>query len=303
VAAIAAQTARRQDGKTASVRGHTPTDRLFLLYLAANSAIVLWHAREIPGWALLLLANALSVVLVGLLARAPLTPMVRFLSGGYAIVLTTGYYAQLGIINTGVAQVHDALIQRWDRVVFGSEVAMTWHYTSPSVVLSSVLHSCYGSYYWLVPFAAIWLFARHSQESYERAGFIITLAFYVSYLVFALFPVAGPRYFFGAATGSAAEVLPARIVQAVLEDGSAWGTAFPSSHVAVAWCAVWALWPAARRMALLLAPIALGIPFGIVYGQFHYGVDALAGVALALVLCAVADPLRDAWRSDSLSSP
>jgi len=303
VVTIDAPTHRRTDARQQTVRGNTPTDRLFLLYLAANSGIVLWHARGIPGWALLLLANGLSVVLVALLSRAPLTPVVRFLSGGYAILLTTGYYAQLGIINTGVAQVHDALIQRWDRAVFGSEVAMTWHYTSPNAVLSSVLHACYGSYYWLGPFAAIWLFARHSRESYERAGFIITLAFYVSYLVFALFPVAGPRYFFGAAAGSAAEVLPARIVHAVLEGGSAWGTAFPSSHVAVAWCAVYALRPEAPRMALFLAPIALLIPFGTAYGQFHYGVDALAGVALAVVLCLTADPLRNAWRSDSRWSP
>jgi len=230
VAVIDARTHGRTDAQLRAIRGYTPTDRLFLLYLAANSAIVLWHLRDVPGWALLLLANALAVVLVALLARAPLTPVVRFLSGGYAILLTTGYYAQLGIINTGVAHVHDRLIQRWDRLVFGSEIAMTWHLTSPSLVLSSLLHFCYGSYYWLVPFAAIWLFARHSREGYERAGFIITLGFYLSYLVFILFPVAGPRYYFGVATGPAAEVLPARVVHAVLEGGSAWGTAFPTGH-------------------------------------------------------------------------
>jgi hypothetical protein len=111
VAVLDAQTHRRTDAPHNTVRGYTPTDRIFLLYLAANTGIILWHAREIPGWALLLVANALAVVLVGLLARAPLTPMVRFLSGGYAILLTMGYYAQLGIINTGVAHVHDPLIQ------------------------------------------------------------------------------------------------------------------------------------------------------------------------------------------------
>lgn len=304
MAAVAkALTPGRQDARTPAVRGSTPTDRIFLLYLAANSAIVLWHARDIPGWALLLVANALSVLLVVLLSRAPLTPTVRFLSGGYAILLTSGYYAQLGLINTGVAHVHDLMVQRWDRLVFGQEIAMTWHYAMPNLLLSSVLHICYASYYWLVPFAAIWLFARHRREAYERAGFIITLSFYLCYLLFALVPVAGPRYFFGAATGPAAQVLPARFVHAVLEGGSAWGTAFPSSHVAVAWCAVYALWRDARVTALLLAPIALGVPFGTVYGQFHYGVDALAGMALAVLLCLVADRLRNAWRPATPPSP
>lgn len=286
-----------------ALRGITPTDRLFFGFLAVNTLVVLWHAGDLPYWPLLLLANALAVVLVGLLARAPLTRLIVFLGGCYTLVLTMAYYPQAGLINTGVGQVHDQLVQRWEAALFGGQVSVTWHQRAPDPLLSSWLHFCYGSFYWIVLFAPIWLFARKSRESFDRGGFILTLVLYVCYLGFTLFPVAGPRYFFGAATGPGADVLVARIIHQVLESGSAWGTAFPSSHVAAAWAAVFVLWRDARRTALALAPVAVGVPLGTVYGQFHYGIDALSGTILAVLLCLAADPFRNALRSASPRSP
>lgn len=275
-------------------RGFTPTDRIFLGYLVLNTLLLMYHARDVDSWPLLLAANALSLGLVMLLARAPITRLTAFLGGAYALILTAAFYPQLGIINTGVGLVHDQLVQRWDAALFGGQVSITWHRAQPGWLLSSVLHFCYGSFYWVVLFAPLFLFLRRSREAFERAGFVLTLALYACYLVFGLFPVAGPRYFYGAATGPAAEVFAARIVHAVLEGGSAWGTAFPSSHVAAAWAAVFVLWREARPVALALLPIALGVPLGTVYGQFHYGMDAVTGSAVALALCALADPLRNA---------
>ena len=65
MAALAAQPHIRTDAQQDRVRGYTPTDGVFLLYLAANTGIVLWHAGDISSWPLLLLGNALAVVLVG----------------------------------------------------------------------------------------------------------------------------------------------------------------------------------------------------------------------------------------------
>jgi len=283
----------------AARRGHTPTDFVFGAYLVGNTAVVLWHAHESAAWPYLLAANALAALLIVLLARAPLTPLVRFLSGGYAIVLTMAFYTQLGILATDTGRLHDPLVQHWEARLFGGPVSVTWHQRMPNALLSTVLHLCYGSYYWMVIASPVFLFARRSRESYERGGFVLTLVFYLCYLVFALFPVAGPRFYYGVASGPAAEVAAARLVHAVLAGGSAYGTAFPSSHVAAAWCAVFILWKDARWAALLLAPIALGVALGTVYGQFHYAVDAATGAAVGVLVCAVADPLRRALRRGS----
>ena len=277
-------------------RGYTPTDTLFVCWLSANTLVLLVHARDVAWWPLLLLINLLAAALVPLLARAPAAGLTRFIGGAYPLLLTAAFYPQLGIIHTGVGLVHDAVVQRWDVALFGSQVSVTWHQTMPNRVLSELLHFCYGSFYWVVILAPVYLFFRAPHESFVRGTFVMTLVLYACYLGFALFPVAGPRYFFGVATGPEAQGLVARTVHAVLESGSAWGTAFPSSHVAAAWAAAFVLWRDARTIALVLIPVMVGVPFGTVYGQFHYGVDALAGAVVAVVLCAAADPLRAALR-------
>lgn len=263
-------------------------------FLAADTAIVLWRAPLVRAWPWLLLGNALALALIHILRRAPLTPFAAFVGGSYGVILTLVYYTQLGVIALDTARVYDALVQRWETVLFGGQVSVTWHQRMPSLALSWVLHFCYGSYYWIVALATFWLFFRTSRESFERGMFVVTLAFYVCYVIFALLPVAGPRYLFGDATGPIAAVLPARVVRGILESGSAYGTAFPSSHVAASWCAVLALWRDAQRLCLALAPVAVGLALGTVYGQFHYGVDALAGAVLAVALFAVSDPVRSA---------
>lgn len=277
-------------------RGVTATDKVMLSFLAANTAVLLWHAPVIGAWPWLLLGNALAVALIVLLQRAPVTPFLAFMGGGYGLILTLAYYTQLGVIALDAASVHDTLVQRWEAALFGGEVSVTWHALMPNLTLSWILHFCYGAYYWIVAAATYWLFFRAPRDAFERGMFLLTLGFYACYVIYLLLPVAGPRYFYGSATGPVTTVLPARIVHRLLEGGSAYGTAFPSSHVTASWCAVLALWRDARKVALLLAPVALGLAFGTVYGQFHYGVDAIAGAALALILYRVSEPLRLALR-------
>lgn len=283
---------------TSPRRGVIATDKVFLAYLAINSAVILWHAGEVPGWGWLLAGNAAGVLLVALLARAPLSRLAIFLGGAYPIILTAAFYTQLGVINLNVGTLYDGMVQHWETALFGGEVSVTWHQHLESRELSFFLHGCYVSYYWILMLPALFLFFRRSRDAFERGVFIMTLGFYACYVIFSFFPVAGPRYFFGNATGPITEVATARLAHWLTEGGSAIGTAFPSSHVAATWCAVYALWRDARRLAWMVMPVALGLALGTVYGQFHYAIDAVAGAIFGVLLCAAADPLRRALGSD-----
>ena len=50
------------------------------------------------------------------------------------------------------------------------------------------------------------------------------------------------------------------------------------------------------RLLWVLVPIAIGLIFGTVYLRYHYGVDVLAGAALAAVLSVGAPALERRWR-------
>lgn len=276
------------------LRGVTSVDRLFLGYIVFNTVVLLTHLRSVESWPLLLLANALAALLTFLLARAPRTRLVDFLTA-YPLLLATVFYMQLGVVTVDVGVLHDPLIQRLEHAVFGGQVSRTWHVGMPWPALSWILHACYGGYYLVLLTAPLFLYLKRPHEAFERGVFIMTLGLYGCYAIFALFPVAGPRYFWGDATGAAASVLPARLIRNLLEGGSAMGTAFPSSHVAATWCAVYSVWRDAPKLSLLLAPIAAGLALGTVYGQFHYAVDALAGALAAILACAVQGPLSRAF--------
>lgn len=275
-------------------RGVIAVDRLTLLFAIFLTAVIILRIPDNPDWAWHLLAMALTGVLIALLTRsAPEHAVPRFLGPSYPLILATGYYTIIGAINEGVGRNYDLVVQGWETALFGGPVSVTWHQAWPGAVLSWALHLCYGAYYVIVLAVGIWLWRRTSRTVNEAAVFHVALAFFISYVWFALFPVAGPRYFYGTATGAAAVVWPARVVHRLLEGGSAYGTAFPSSHIAAAWSAVLASWRAGgRRVPLVLALPALGLALGTVYGQFHYAVDAVAGVALAGVVLVLAGPVR-----------
>jgi hypothetical protein len=276
-------------------RGVLPVDRLTLGFIVLFAAILLAQAREVGAWPWLLLGDALVVVLVLLLRRlSDRGTFATVVGGAYPLILASAFYWQLGTIQLDVGHLYDAVVQRWEVALFGVQVSAEWHRRAPSPALSAVLHFCYGSYYWILAIVPVWLLVRGKREAFLRAIFVIALALYVSYLVFGVFPVAGPYFLFPPLPERLVSSWPARYVYFMLGNGSSMGTAFPSSHIAASWVAVYAAWRDERRLALALAPLALGLALGTIYGQFHYAVDAVAGALLAVALMVVADPLRTA---------
>jgi membrane-associated phospholipid phosphatase len=268
-------------------------DTVTRVFLAGMSVVTLASAGRLPAWPWLLAGNVLALALVELLARAPrASRFAGLVALWYPFLLVPTYYSQLGIIGLDGAHMHDLIVQRWETVLLGGQPSLTWHRSMPAPGLSIVLHACYLAHYGLVIGVPLWLWLRAGREACERAVFAITLAFFACFLVFAVFPVAGPYDALPRPTGPEMSVAPARLVHALLDSGSSYGTAFPSSHVAASWVAVLMGFKRARPLAIVLAPVALGLAAGTVYGQFHYAVDALAGAAVALACFVWADALR-----------
>ena len=112
--------------------------------------------------------------------------------------------------------------------------------------------------------------------------------FLACYLIFIFFPVAGPYYEFERPKGLFVQNLPARLVYGTLTQGSAYGAAFPSSHVAATVSATIAALSGAPRLGLLMLLPAGLLTIGVVYTQMHYAVDVLAGLLVAGVFGAMA---------------
>lgn len=157
--------------------------------------------------------------------------------------------------------------------------------------LTELLYFCYFSYYLYTPLLGGVLYAVGRFRDLEALSFAVCFGYAVSYTLFPLFPVWGPRWGLVALGRlSPQEQKPSgylftRLIHRIMYQGPAHkGGAMPSAHSSTAvvflvWC--WRLGgPEAGLPATLLV---LGMWLGAVYGRFHYVTDLVAGGLLGLL--------------------
>ena len=261
-----------------------PVDILLLAYITVVSVVAALRAPENPGCWWLLLAHALFLVLVFLLTRPGLGPVGRTIREIYPLLLLPALYSELDILNTGSVPVHDALVQRWELLLFGSQISRDWWQSAPSRFWSTVFHGAYLSYYLIVSAPALYFAWRGDLLAVRRFVLVVMATFVICYLVFIFFPVAGPYYEFPRPDSWFTANLPARLTYEALATGSSYGAAFPSSHVAAAVAATLAASRSSRRLGLLLLLPTVLLTLGVVYCQMHYAVDALGGLGVGIAV-------------------
>lgn len=240
---------------------------------------------DFAGTPLILVAHLGLPLLAVLAAHAPATPVGRFLKTYYPVILLTGLYSALDVLNRfGATHVWDASIQQLEAMLFGGQPARDWWRAAPSAFWSAILHAVYFSYYLIVPLPIIVFAATRRSAALDRYLDGLIATFLLCYACYLLFPVAGPYYEFVRPDGAFVSNGPAHLVYAILERGSAYGAAFPSSHVAATVAATVGAWRGSRRLGMVLAVPTVLLAIGVVYCQMHYVIDSIAGVALGLVV-------------------
>jgi len=266
-------------------------DRWTLAYAAVVTVALLWRWPErLPHPGLLLLGHGLLALAAAFAHRARSAGTVGELAGElYPLLLTAALYTEIGLINVAAGVSGDARVQAWEEALFGGQPSTEWIRAWPWPWLSWILHLGYLSYYFILAAAPLGLWLSGRRDGARRAVLLMMVTFYACYTAFLCFPVAGPRYAFPPAENAATATLPARLAGRLLDRAAAWGTAFPSSHVAVALVASACAARSWRALGAVLVPAALLLTLGTVYGQFHYAVDALAGVAMAGAVLVLSD--------------
>ena len=266
-----------------------PVDKLLLGYVAFVTLLIVFRgAFEHTGNAWMLTMHALFGVMLYLFTRLQATNRVGVaLHVLYPIVMLLPLYGQIGLLNAPLGAdaifAHDAVIQRWERAVFGSQISFTWIRSKPSVFWSGVLHLAYFAYYPIVTLGPVLLVLRSRPNAARTVMLATMVAYVVCYVIFALYPVAGPNYAFAHPTGPVREVWTARLVYGILEGGSSFGAAFPSSHVAASLAATLALWRVWKPLAAVFTIPLILLVVATVYCQMHYGIDAGVGLLVGLI--------------------
>ena len=139
----------------------------------------------------------------------------------------------------------DDWIVRWENRLFNGLPSTYLSARFPSVALSEYLHLCYLSYYFIPVFLPTMLYFRGKGEAFFETLFAELFTFNICLIWYIFFPVAGPRYISEKIKGPLANRPLFRLTHAILSRASTKGTAFPSSHSAIA-IARSSLWGALR---------------------------------------------------------
>lgn len=173
----------------------------------------------------------------------------------------------------------DSVVQEWDRLIFRTDAARTFAGAMPSRAVSEVLHASYLSYYAIIYGPPLLMYLRGDREAFAKTVRAFTIAMVVCFVIFCFVPVEGPRYAWPPPEG-VPEGFFRGVVTKILEGGSSRGTAFPSSHQAIALVMGLSSLSWNRRLGLPVTLVSVLLGLGAVYGGFHYGVDMLVGTVV-----------------------
>lgn len=258
-----------------------PVDRVLLGYVVATSVVAAARLASTPSAMWVLVANALVILLIALARHAG---EASWLAELYPVCILLALYGALDLLaGNGRVTTHDEIVQRWEAAIFGGQISRDWWQRAPSSLWSTLLHGAYFSYYLVIPAGPLWFLWKRDRRNLRRVVLAEITTFMLCYLIFIFFPVAGPYYEFPRPSPEFLDNGAARLVYGILAKGSAYGAAFPSSHVAGVIAAIIASARGSRALAAVLAVPGLLLTVGVVYCQMHYGVDAVAGVVLGIV--------------------
>lgn len=113
----------------------------------------------------------------------------------------------------------------------------------------------------------------------------ICLAFYCCYVLFMILPARSPRHALNLGNKiSFTGGIFFDLVSMIQNYGAVVGAAFPSSHVAVAWVALLILRQNYRKLYRILLPLVGTLTLSVFILQYHYALDAIAGIVVALIV-------------------
>jgi membrane-associated phospholipid phosphatase len=267
-----------------------PTDRLTLAFIVLLMAVILFNISLISSWPQLICKYVVLALVILLLAaldrRPPGRRLFSFLHAFIPIVSVAMIFNSLGDIIPFIRQRYydDALIGI-DYTLFATHPTV-WMERFNNALLTALLQVAYISYYFMPIVLGTSLFLRNRRVEFETAVFTIILCFYLSYIGYMLFPAVGPRFTLNhlQTTDLQAGPMTQWIQQSLnsLEHNKT--DAFPSGHTAVALVSLFFAWKYREWVLFrVLVPAVSALIVSTVYLRYHYVIDVIAGVLLALL--------------------
>ena len=263
------------------------TDELTAVYLLVTASLMVLFREQVAHWPFLfclhLITTASLLWLRSLSSQSK--SFWKFLHDWYPVMIFPLLYKEVEFLaaafgDWGLTEP----IRSLEATLFQGHPSLYLRERWSWVPLSEYLHFCYFSFMVMLPVVGGYWYGKGQMLAFRELLFLVGFAFYGSYLFFILSPVDSPFYLADPPEGTIADYFFYNLVHEISSRGGARGGAFPSTHVSASIIVLVVAWKRQRRLAYLLLPMVLGVIVATVYGRFHYVLDTIAGLALAIMI-------------------
>jgi len=263
-------------------------DFLFLGFLLITTILLIYSWNQTQNVVDLLIIR--SVIFIVSLCFIFLNPILKssifsLFRNIYPILFAGYFYTETVHYNKLFFDNLDPLLIKFDQWIFGFQPSLKFSNYFSSSSFTELMYFGYFSFYFIIIGFVIAMCFKSKALFFENT-FKLTFSLLFFYFIFALFPSAGPQFYFDVAE----RVVPTNgywfqdIMHAIQAGAEQPTGAFPSSHVGVT---VAILLLARKSLPLfykVCLPLAFILTLSTVYIKAHYAVDAIFGVLFAPII-------------------
>ena len=284
-------------------------EKLTFIYVVITTLIIVILQPDLPVMNVLLRARLLVILVIVMLTFFNSIRnwwLIRFSRYAFIGLLLVYWYPETFDINRLMPN-YDHLLATLEQTIFSFQPAQVFSQLYPQRWFSEILNMGYLSYYPLIICTCIYFFFL-SRRIFEKFFFILLFSFFCYYLIYILFPTAGPQYYYQAigVDSVSSGIFPnigyyfdkhqallvsgknsgifSQLVQGSQQVGERPTAAFPSSHVGISTLIVFLIIKYRQYILLtILFPLYLALVTSTVYIQAHYVIDVMMGFTTAFL--------------------
>jgi len=259
----------------------TPVDFITIVYICITAILIVFGKFRVDG-IVHLLTRIIFLFLIGLLVHFNQTlgsnKAFRFIRNFYPLMLLGYFYPETDYLNNIFFPNLDSFIANLEVTIFGGHPSIWFSAYFHWKWFNELMNFGYFSYYFLIFIVCYSLYLK-SIENFRYGLFIICMSFYMYYILFILFPVAGPQFYLTPPDNQ----LPnayffSWAIRFVHDLGEGPTGAFPSSHVGIVLILIYLAYKFTPKLLKWLIPVSILLILSTVYIKAHYVIDVIAGV-------------------------
>jgi len=276
-----------------------PSEIIFILYILLTGIYISIFHAGLNGYYqhLLIRLGFVAVVAINFFVEKKYPKeAVGFFRQFFPIAASGLYfYTETGFLNTMIFPHHlDPYLIQLEYSLFGCMPSDIFCVKFPHKWFNELLNFGYFSYFFIILIPLFISYFMKKKFSHE-ATFIALFSLLSFYLLFIIFPTAGPQFHYPDLTFMQNHIPDAYIfrylVKQIQDFGETTTGAFPSSHVGVTLTMLYVTFKFSRRMFFVILPISILLFFSTVYIRAHYFVDVIGGIIFGVMFIMLANRL------------